>query len=79
MDDLNEQIADRLEEVAQVREAQGKTRDWVVLYVDGSGVERRYTVLTAQRGAMEGQRVVAGRESECTRSVSAPQLRAHVT
>ena len=79
MDDLNEQIADRLEEVAQVREAQGKTRDWVVLYVDGPGAERRYTVRTARRGAMEGQRVVAGRESESARGGSAPQLRAHVT
>lgn len=57
----------------------GKTRDWVVLYVDGQGMERRYTVLTARRGAMEGQRVVAGRESESARGVSAPQLRAHVT
>ena len=26
-----------------------KTRDWVVLYVDGPGGERQYTVLTAAR------------------------------
>ena len=56
----------------------GKTRDWVVLCVDGPGAERRYTVLTARRGAMEGQRVVAGRESESARGVSASQFRAHV-
>lgn len=56
----------------------GKTRDWVVLYVDGPGAERRYTVLTARRGAMEGQRVVAGRESESARGMPVPQLRTHV-
>jgi DNA polymerase (family 10) len=42
-----------------------KTSDWVVLYVDGTGPERRYTVLTAGHGPREGQRVVAGREAEC--------------
>ena len=41
----------------------GRTRDWVVLYVDDE-VERQYTVITAQRGALRGRRVVAGREGE---------------
>jgi hypothetical protein len=36
----------------------------VVLYLDGD-VERQYTVITAQRGALRGRRVVAGREEEC--------------
>lgn len=40
----------------------GTTRDWVILYVDGAGGERRYTVVTARRGPREGCRVVAGRE-----------------
>lgn len=44
----------------------GKTRDWVVLYADDArGHEHQYTVLTAERGALRGQRVVAGREHEC--------------
>lgn len=45
----------------------GKTRDWVVLYYDGDGRERQATVVTAQRGALEGKRVVRGRELECAR------------
>jgi predicted flap endonuclease-1-like 5' DNA nuclease len=44
----------------------GRTGDWVVLYVDGSGAERQYTVVTALgRGALAGLRVVRGREPEC--------------
>jgi DNA polymerase (family X) len=43
----------------------GKTRDWVVIYVDGGGTERQYTVVTASRGPMQGKRVVRGREAEC--------------
>jgi hypothetical protein len=43
----------------------GRTRDWVVLYVDGGRGERQYTVVTARRGALEGRRVVRGREPEC--------------
>jgi hypothetical protein len=44
----------------------GRTRDWVVLYVDGSGAERQYTVVTApDRGRLAGLRVVRGREPEC--------------
>jgi DNA polymerase (family 10) len=42
----------------------GTTRDWVVLYLDGPGGERRYTVITSGRGESAGRRVVAGREHE---------------
>ena len=43
----------------------GRTRDWVVLYVDGGRGERRYTVVTAPKGVMKGRRVVRGHEAEC--------------
>ena len=43
----------------------GKTRDWVVLYYDGGGGERQFTVITSQRSLMAGQRIVRGREREC--------------
>lgn len=43
----------------------GKTREWVVIYVDGGRGERQYTVVTASRGPMQGKRVVRGREAEC--------------
>jgi putative hydrolase len=43
----------------------GRTRDWVVLYVDGARGERQYTVVTARRGLLRGRRVVRGREGEC--------------
>lgn len=43
----------------------GRTGDWVVLYVDGGGPERQYTVVTAGAGPVEGLRVVRGRESTC--------------
>jgi hypothetical protein len=42
----------------------GKTHDWVVLYIDEGSGEHQYTVITATRGALRGQRVVAGREDE---------------
>ena len=42
----------------------GKTRDWVVLYSDDGPGEHQYTVITADRGPMRGQRVIAGREDE---------------
>jgi DNA polymerase (family X) len=42
----------------------GKTRDWVVLYSDDGSGQHQYTVITATRGPLRGQRVVAGRESE---------------
>jgi DNA polymerase (family X) len=44
----------------------GRTRDWVVLYVDGPG-ERQYTVITARLGVLKGKRIVRGRETECAR------------
>jgi putative hydrolase len=47
--------------------AQGKTRDWVVLYYDGGGGERQNTVITAERGPLRGRRIVRGREDECDR------------
>lgn len=44
----------------------GKTRDWVVLYIDDvPGHEHQFTVITAARGPLRGRRVVAGREGEC--------------
>jgi hypothetical protein len=43
----------------------GKTRDWVVLYSDDGTREEQHTVITAARGRLRGQRVVAGREGEC--------------
>lgn len=43
----------------------GKTREWVVIYVDGGRGERQYTVVTASRGPLQGKRVVRGREVEC--------------
>ena len=42
-----------------------KTRDWVVIYYDGGRGEHRCTVITAERGPMEGQRIVRGREGDC--------------
>jgi hypothetical protein len=43
----------------------GKTRDWVVLYSDDGRRDDQHTVITAARGPLTGQRVVAGREAEC--------------
>lgn len=43
----------------------GKTRDWVVLYLDDGRWERQATVITSTRGPLEGRRIVAGREEEC--------------
>jgi DNA polymerase (family X) len=45
--------------------AQGATRDWVVIIHDAGHGERASTVLTATRGSLKGQRIVAGREREC--------------
>jgi len=43
----------------------GRTGDWVVVYHDGRGGERQATVVTATRGALQGRRVVRGREPAC--------------
>jgi DNA polymerase (family X) len=43
-----------------------KTRDWLVIYYDGGRGERQCTVITAERGPMEGRRIVRGREGECS-------------
>lgn len=43
-----------------------RTHDWVVIYAeDVAHHEHPYTVVTAGRGALVGQRVVRGRELEC--------------
>ncbi len=43
-----------------------RTHDWVVVYAeDENHHERPYTVVTAGRGTLVGQRVVRGRELEC--------------
>lgn len=42
-----------------------RTRDWVVLYFDGTPGERQCTVVTATKGPLARRRVVRGRESEC--------------
>lgn len=42
-----------------------KTSDWVVIYYDGRGGERQCTVITSSYGALEGKRIIRGREPEC--------------
>jgi hypothetical protein len=37
----------------------------VVIYCDDGARQLTYTVVTAQRGALQGLRVVRGREKEC--------------
>jgi hypothetical protein len=45
---------------------QQRTRDWVVIYFhDRRRREGQHTVVTATSGALEGRRVVRGREAEC--------------
>ena len=56
----------------------GRTRDWVVLYVDGAAAERRYTVVTTLRGIMKGRRIVRGREAECLQHYKKRGLRVPV-
>jgi len=41
------------------------TQDWVVIYRDDHEGQGQWTVVTARRGPMAGQRVVRGREEEC--------------
>jgi hypothetical protein len=43
----------------------GRTHDWVILYFDGGDGERQCTVITAERGALRGRRIIPGREGEC--------------
>ncbi len=43
----------------------GKSRDWVVIYSDDGAAEHQHTVITASRGLLRGQRIVAGRANEC--------------
>lgn len=51
----------------------GKTHDWVVLYFRvGDDAERRCTVITSERGALLGKRIVRGREAECARHYERP-------
>jgi DNA polymerase (family X) len=45
----------------------GKTRDWVVLFCDDGDMENRFTVITSEFGRLQGERMVAGRETECER------------
>jgi hypothetical protein len=45
----------------------GKTRDWVVIYYDSGPSEGQCTVITSERGALRGKRIVRGREEECSR------------
>lgn len=45
----------------------GKTTDWVVVYFHQDGhPEGRCTIVTETRGPLAGQRVVRGREAECS-------------
>jgi len=41
-----------------------RTNDWVIVYWDDGSGERQCTVVTADRGALKGRRVVRGREAE---------------
>lgn len=43
----------------------GKTRDWVILYHDSKSGDRQYTVITGRQGALNGKRIVRGREADC--------------
>jgi DNA polymerase (family X) len=43
----------------------GQTHDWVVIYCDDGPREHQWTVITAAFGAMQGRRIVRGREAEC--------------
>ena len=45
----------------------GRTRDWLVIYFQSdSSAEGRRTVVTETAGPLKGERVVRGRENECT-------------
>lgn len=44
---------------------QHTTHDWVVIYREGRGAPRQWTVVTERNGKLAGRRVVRGREAEC--------------
>jgi hypothetical protein len=43
----------------------GKTNDWVVIYYERHGRQQQCTVVTPERGKLQGRRVIRGREREC--------------
>ena len=53
-----------------------KTKDWVVIYYDGSGGEKQCTVITSQRRPFIGKRIVRGREDECAEYYRVTELAA---
>jgi hypothetical protein len=53
----------------------GTTRDWVVIYRDDRHGGGQWTVVTAGRGPLAGQRVVRGRERECEAQYAAGAAR----
>ncbi|MGD8862779.1 MAG: helix-hairpin-helix domain-containing protein [Myxococcales bacterium] len=48
-----------------------KTHDWVVIFYERGSEEDQCTVVTEHHGALEGLRVVRGREAECRRHYAA--------
>jgi len=50
----------------------GKTKDWVVLYIETDHRERQHTVITAYFGELKGKRIVRGREIECSEHYGIP-------
>ncbi len=50
----------------------GKTNDWVVICGDGQPGANQWTIVTARRGPLRGQRIVRGREAECARAAPSP-------
>ncbi len=47
-------------------------RDWVVIYRDDHAGAGQWTVVTAHYGALQGKRVVRGRENECANHYANP-------
>jgi hypothetical protein len=43
----------------------GTTHDWVVIYRDDQDGDGQWTVITSRFGALQGKRLVRGREDEC--------------
>jgi DNA polymerase (family 10) len=44
-----------------------KVKDWVVMYYDTGRNEGQNTIITSGHGALEGKRIIRGREDECYR------------